>query len=53
MGFGEKVREIEREDLELGLWKNLTTVRKGEGIEFAFQNCGKIFGLLIIIFLKI
>ena len=25
-GFGEKGIEIEREDSELGLWKNLTTV---------------------------
>ena len=47
MGFGEKGREIERKDLELVLWTNLTTVR--EGIGFAFHNCGKNFGLLIII----
>ena len=47
LGFGEKGREIERKDLELALWKNLTTVR--EGIGFAFHNCGKNFGLLIII----
>ena len=47
LGFGEKGREIERKDLELALWKNLTTVR--ESIRFAFHNCGKNFGLLIII----
>ena len=51
MGFGEKGREIERKDLELALWKNLTTVR--EGIGFAFHNCGKNFGLLIIIIIII
>ena len=51
LGFGEKGREIERKDLELALWKNLTTVR--EGIGFAFHNCGKNFGLLIIIIIII
>ena len=35
----------------MGLWKNLTTVREREreGIGFAFHDCGKKFGLLIII----
>ena len=47
LGFGEKGREIERKGSELALWKNLTTVRKGIG--FAFHNCGKNFGLFIII----
>ena len=51
LGFGEKGREIERKDLELALWKNLTTVR--EGIGFAFHNCGKNFGLLIIIIINL
>ena len=50
LGFGEKGREIEGKDLELALWKNLTTVR--EGIGFAFHNCGKNFGLLIIIIIN-
>ena len=51
LGFGEKGREIERKDLELALWKNLTMVR--EGIEFAFYDCGKIFRLLIYIYIYI
>ena len=51
LGFGEKGRDIERKDSELALWKNLTTVR--EGIEFAFYDCGKIFGLLIYIYIYI
>ena len=51
MGFGENGREIERKDLELVLWTNLTTVR--EGIGFAFHNCGKNFGLIIIIIIII
>ena len=30
LGFGEKGIEIEREDSELGLWKNFTTVGERE-----------------------
>ena len=51
LGFGEKGREIERKDSELVLWTNLATVR--EGIGFAFHDCGKNFGLLIIIIIII
>ena len=51
LGFGKKGREIERKDSELVLWTNLTTVR--EGIGFAFHNCGKNFGLLIIIIINL
>ena len=51
MGFGENGREIERKDSELVLWTNLTTVKEGFG--FAFHDCGKNFGLLIIIIIII
>ena len=51
LGFREKGRDIERKDSELALWKNLTMVR--EGIEFAFYDCGKNFGLLIYIYIYI
>ena len=47
LGFGENGRKIERKDSKLALWKKLTTVK--EGIGFAFHDCGKNFGLLIII----
>ena len=61
MGFGENGREIERKDLELVLWTNLTTVREGIGFAFhdceknwfAFHDCEKNFGLLIIIIIII
>ena len=46
-GFGEKGIEIEREDLELGLWKNLTTV--GERKRGHRVCLWKKFWLLIII----
>ena len=46
-GFGEKGIEIEREDSELGLWKNLTTV--GERKRGHWVCLWKKFWLLIII----
>ena len=46
-GFGEKGIEIEREDSELGLWKNLTMVGERKR---GHQVClWKKFCLLIII----
>ena len=46
-GFGEKGIEIEREDSELGLWKNLTTV--GERKRGHWVCLWKKFCLLIFI----
>ena len=50
-GFGEKGIEIEREDSELGLWKNLTMV--GERKRGHRVCLWKKFCLLIIIYFLI